>query len=77
MMDAGVSRLGRSERHQMDSVIRRLIDEFAPTPTAAVIERVVAEVLDTLTLHARFTCYVPLLAERLAREQLRGLVQVG
>jgi arsenate reductase len=54
----------------------RLSDEFAGTFGAETIERFLHSSYDQLAPHARVTKFLPLLAERFARQQLRAVAKL-
>jgi protein-tyrosine-phosphatase len=60
----------------LHSVSLRLAKEFAGVFTAEVIDRLLIFSYDDLAAHARIPTYLPLLAERFARQRLRALAKV-
>ncbi|KHL17064.1 protein-tyrosine-phosphatase [Mumia flava] len=60
----------------LDSAVTRLADEFGSTFDTATIERLLRASFDDLAAHAVVTTYVPVLAERFARQRLHALARV-
>jgi hypothetical protein len=59
---------------QVDSLTDDLTDEFAPNITREAVQRVVEDTLGSLE-DARIKSFVPVLARRIARDQLRSLTR--
>ena len=62
--------LDLQQRQQIHDSAHRLHGEFAGVFAEETIERVLYDSLDKLTHSARYTAFVPLLAERFTRERL-------
>lgn len=60
------------QREQLHGAAERLTREFAGVFGRPTIERLLADSLDKLSAGARYTPFVPLLAERFARERLHA-----
>lgn len=65
-----------TEQHLVRSVTAHLTTEFTGTFGPETIERFVADSLAELIPSAKVTSFLPLLAERFARERLRALAKV-
>ena len=74
--DVYVDQLPLAEQHLVRGVARRLENEFAGTFGRETIERFLADSLDQLVPNAKVTSFLPLLAERFARDRLRALAKV-
>ncbi len=68
--------LEAAERIQLAQAAERLRSEFAGVLNAETIERFMNESLDELLPRARITQWVPLLAERFARQRLTALTRL-
>lgn len=68
--------LGEAEQDQVAEAARRLHSEFSGVLSAETIERFMYDSLDKLLIRARLTQWVPLLAERFARQRLRALTRI-
>lgn len=72
-MNTADSPLGAAEQLQIRQSAERLRSEFAGEFNAETIERLMTDSLDRLVVRARVARWVPLLAERFARQRLRAL----
>jgi arsenate reductase len=70
------SSLSIDTTHALRTAASRLSDEFAGTFGAETIERFLHSSYDQLEPHARVTKFLPLLAERFARQQLRAVAKL-
>ena len=68
--------LTTAEKQQVREAAERLQRRFAGELNAETIERFMTDSLDTLVKRATTSTWVPLLAERFARERLRALVRL-
>ena len=68
--------LGTAEKIQIAQAAERLRSEFAGVLNTETIERFMNDSLDKLLPRARITQWVPLLAERFARQRLRALTRL-
>ena len=68
--------LTTAERLQLREAAERLKRRFAGQLNTETIERFMNESLDTLVKHANTSTWIPLLAERFARDRLRALVRL-
>ncbi|MGY6501107.1 MAG: arsenate reductase ArsC [Acidimicrobiales bacterium] len=64
------------QRHMVRAVASRLEPAFAGTFGAETIERLVRDSLDRLTPTATITAYLPVLAEKFAKQRLHALARV-
>ena len=62
-------------RQSLERGLEDLRDEYAGVLAPAIIEQCWSESLEELTSQARFTSFVPLLAQRRARQRLRSIAQ--
>ena len=76
MNTPGIDQLPLEQQHLIQGVSTRLQSEFAGTFGPETIERFVGDSLDQLLPTAKITTYLPVLAERFARERLRALGKV-
>jgi protein-tyrosine-phosphatase len=67
---------GLDQAHALRSATERLAHEFEGTFGAETIERFLASSYDQFAGRATVTTFLPLLAERFARQRLRALVRV-
>lgn len=68
--------LTTAEKLQIREAAERLKRRFAGQLNTETIERFMNESLDTLVQRARTSTWIPLLAERFARDRLRALVRL-
>jgi protein-tyrosine-phosphatase len=68
--------LTTEERFLIRQAAERLRRQFAGQLNVETIERFLADSVDTLTDRAKSTMWIPLLAERFARDRLRALVRL-
>lgn len=68
--------LGTAEKIQIAQAAERLRAEFAGVLNAETIERFMNDSLEGLLPRARITQWVPLLAERFARQRLKALTRL-
>jgi len=68
--------LTTAEKIQIKEAAERLKRRFEGQLNAETIERFMSDSLDTLVQRARTSTWVPLLAERFARERLRALIRL-
>jgi len=73
MSDSKLNDLPLDQQHLIRTVTARLGPEFAGTFGTETIERFVVDSLEQLLPSARITSYVPLLAEKFAKQRLRAL----
>lgn len=71
-----IDQLPPDQRHLIHGVSRRLQPEFTGTFGPETIERFVVDSLDKLAPTAKITTFLPVLAERFARERLHALGKV-
>ena len=76
MDTSGIDELPLDQKQLVHSVTGRLRGEFAGTFGPETIQRFVSDSLAQLLPTARITTYLPVLAERFARERLRALGKV-
>lgn len=69
--------LTTEEKLLIRQAAERLRRQFEGQLNVETIERFLADSVDTLTDRAKSTMWVPLLAERFARDRLRALVRLG
>jgi arsenate reductase len=74
--DAYLDKLPLAEQHIVRNVAARLEKDFAGTFGRETIERFLADSLEQLVPQATVTSFLPLLAERFARDRLRALAKV-
>lgn len=72
----GIDQLPLDQQQLVHSVSSRLQTEFAGTFGPETIERFVVDSLAQLVPTAKITSFLPVLAERFARERLRALGKV-
>lgn len=68
-----VDELPLDQQHLVNTVTARLAPQFAGTFGSETIERFVVDSLELLLPTAKVTTYLPVLAEKFARERLRAL----
>jgi arsenate reductase (thioredoxin) len=68
--------LSTGERQQLRQGAERLSHEFSGVVNTETIERYMSESLDKLSASAHISTWLPLLAERFARERLRAVVRL-
>ncbi|HET9260613.1 MAG TPA: arsenate reductase ArsC [Acidimicrobiia bacterium] len=68
--------LTTAEQHQIREAAERLKRRFAGQLNTETIERFMTESLETLAKRANTSTWMPLLAERFARDRLRALVRL-
>lgn len=68
--------LTTEERHLIRTAAQRLRRQFEGQLNVETIERFLADSVETLTDRAKSTMWIPLLAERFARDRLRALVRL-
>ena len=68
--------LTTEERHLIRTAALRLRRQFEGQLNVETIERFLADSVETLTDRAKSTMWIPLLAERFARDRLRALVRL-
>jgi protein-tyrosine-phosphatase len=68
--------LTSGEQLQIRQAVERLQRQFSGTLNTETIERFMNDSLDTLVDRATTSTWIPLLAERLARDRLRALVRL-
>jgi protein-tyrosine-phosphatase len=73
MADFDLDHLPLDQQHLVNTVAARLAPAFAGVFAPATIERFVLDSLERLLPTARIATYLPLLAEKFARERLRAL----
>ena len=73
MADIRLSDLPLDQQHTVRSVTARLEPDFAGTFGTETIERFVIDSLEQLVPTAKIATYLPLLAEKFAKERLRAL----
>jgi len=71
-----VSDLPLDQRHLVNKVVAHLEPEFEGTFGRETIERFVVDSLDQLMPRAKVATYLPVLAEKFAKERLRALARV-
>ncbi len=76
MSDLHLSHLPVDQQHLVRGVTARLESQFAGTFGVETIERFVVDSLDKLLPSATVTSFLPVLAEKFARERLRALGRV-
>jgi protein-tyrosine-phosphatase len=67
--------LDPATRRRLERDFKDLRDEFTPVLGAEAVESCLQGCLDSLVVHARLNSFVPLLAQRFAREQLGAAAQ--
>ena len=65
-----------NERHALETAAQRLHSEFAGAFEAKTVERLVESSYETLAAHATVHDFLPLLAERFARQRLHAVAKV-
>ena len=73
MPETRLDELPLDQQHLVRTVTRRLSPDFAGTFGPETIERFVLDSLEQLLPTAKITTYLPLLAEKFAKERLRAL----
>jgi protein-tyrosine-phosphatase len=73
MSETRLDELPLDQQHLVRRVVARLEPDFAGTFGSETIERFVVDSLDQLMPTATITTYLPVLAERFAKERLRAL----
>jgi len=73
MADPQMNALSLDQRHLVRTVAARLAPDFAGTFGPETVERFVLDSLEQLLPTATVTTFLPLLAEKFARERLRAL----
>ena len=76
MTDTRLSDLPLDQQHTVRSVTAHLEPDFAGTFGAETIQRFVIDSLEQLVPTAKIATYLPLLAEKFAKERLRALGRV-
>jgi protein-tyrosine-phosphatase len=76
MTTSSLDDLPLEQRRVVRTVVAHLRDEFSGSFGVETIERFVVDSLDQLTPTARIDTYLPLLAEKFAKERLRALARV-
>lgn len=76
MTDSSLERLPLDQQHLVRTVTARLAPSFAGVFGTETIERFVLDSLEQLLPTARVTTYLPVLAEKFAKERLRALGRV-
>lgn len=76
MPEINLDDLTLDQRHLVRTVAARLEPQFAGTFGAETIERFVADSLEQLLPTAKIATYLPVLAEKFAKERLRALGRV-
>jgi arsenate reductase (thioredoxin) len=69
--------LSINERHALKTAAARLQTEFAGAFDAETVERLVYSSYDTLAAHAAVHDFLPLLAERFARQRLHAVAKIA
>jgi arsenate reductase (thioredoxin) len=64
------------QQHLVRRIAARLEDDFAGTFGSETIERFIVDSLDQLTPTAKVTTYLPVLAEKFAKQRLRALARL-
>ena len=73
---ASTNELTLGQRHVLLTIRTHLGDEFAGVFGPETIERFLTDSVDQLLPQARITTFVPVLAERFARDRLRALAKI-
>jgi len=76
MSDFDISQLPLDQQHLVRGVSARLETQFAGTFGPETIERFVGDSLEQLLPTAKITSFLPVIAEKFARERLRALGKV-
>jgi arsenate reductase len=76
MPDTTIEDLPVDQQHTVRTIVSRLVPEYEGTFGPETIERFVLDSMQRLLPSAKVTTYLPVLAEKFARERLRALARV-
>jgi len=76
MSERPIEDLPLDQQHTVRTIVSRLIPEYAGTFGPETIERFVLDSLEQLLPTAKVTTYLPVLAEKFAKDRLRALARV-